>query len=121
VVAENEIVCFLQGLETCVWRPLPPGWTEHRDASSRRTFYMHAESGRKMWMPPNEEEEAAESRDAPIRRTNSAALVVELGKLEPQAKRRRSSELENDGLKTDVKSAKVESAACPEETKIVCE
>ena len=47
-----------EGFATCVWRPMPPGWTQHTDPALQRRFYHHSASGRKSWTRPMEEDEA---------------------------------------------------------------
>ena len=40
------------GLRSCVWTPLPPGWTEHRDARTGRPYYVNGASCVKQWARP---------------------------------------------------------------------
>jgi len=41
-----------EGLRTCVWIPLPEGWSEHRDEKTRRTYYFNPTTGEKSWVRP---------------------------------------------------------------------
>lgn len=41
-----------EGLRSCVWLPLPEGWSEHLDARTARPYYVHAATGEKRWERP---------------------------------------------------------------------
>jgi G3E family GTPase len=43
---------LLEGLRSCVWVPLPEGWTEHADPRSGRPYYVDVGSGAKQWDRP---------------------------------------------------------------------
>ena len=43
---------LLDGLRSCVWTPLPPGWTEHRDARTGRPYYVDGATSAKQWARP---------------------------------------------------------------------
>lgn len=41
-----------EGLRSCVWTPLPEGWTEHHDAHTNRPYYVNSATGAKQWERP---------------------------------------------------------------------
>jgi hypothetical protein len=41
-----------EGFRSCVWSPLPAGWTEHVDARSGRPYYVCPATGSKQWTRP---------------------------------------------------------------------
>lgn len=41
-----------EGLRSCVWVPLPDGWTEHHDPRSGRPYYVDGSTGAKQWDRP---------------------------------------------------------------------
>lgn len=43
---------LVEGLRSCVWVPLPEGWSEHHHASSARPYYVNAATGAKQWERP---------------------------------------------------------------------
>ena len=43
---------LLEGLRSCVWVPLPDGWTEHFDSRTHQPYYVDAVTGRKQWDRP---------------------------------------------------------------------
>lgn len=43
---------LVEGLRSCVWVPLPEGWSEHHDPRANRPYYVHAVSGAKQWQRP---------------------------------------------------------------------
>ena len=48
-----------EGLRSCVWVPLPEGWTEHVDPRTARPYYVDAATGAKSWERPQGEAAAA--------------------------------------------------------------
>ena len=42
-----------EGLRSCVWVPLPDGWSEHFDARSNRPYYVDDSNGKKQWERPD--------------------------------------------------------------------
>ena len=56
------------GFASCVWAPLPAGWSEHVDARSGRPYYVQASSGGKQWSRPAGEAAAGVvASQAPLR------------------------------------------------------
>lgn len=41
-----------EGLRSCVWTPLPEGWTEHHDGHTNRPYYVNSATGTKQWERP---------------------------------------------------------------------
>ena len=41
-----------EGLRTCMWIPLPEGWSEHRDEKTKRTYYFNPLTGENSWVRP---------------------------------------------------------------------
>ena len=42
----------MQGLLACLWRPLPPNWSEYLDKKTTRMYYVNSETGAKSWTRP---------------------------------------------------------------------
>ncbi len=45
---------LVEGFRSCVWVPLPEGWSEHFDPRSGQPYYVDASSGKKQWDRPPE-------------------------------------------------------------------
>ncbi|KAG1667433.1 hypothetical protein FOA52_004850 [Chlamydomonas sp. UWO 241] len=45
---------LIEGFRTCVWVPLPEGWSEFKDAKTGKSYYCNAMSGEKTWVRPND-------------------------------------------------------------------
>lgn len=43
---------LVEGFRSCVWTPLPDGWSEVLDSRTGQPYYVHAESGGKQWDRP---------------------------------------------------------------------
>jgi len=43
---------FVEGFRSCVWVPLPDGWTEYSDARTGQPYYVEESSGKKQWDRP---------------------------------------------------------------------
>jgi len=59
-----------EGFRSCVWTPLPPGWTEHLDARSGRPYFVCPSTGSKQWTRPTSggaAEGGVEVTEAPLR------------------------------------------------------
>ena len=41
-----------EGLRSCVWVPLPEGWSEHHDSHTNRPYYVNSATGAKQWERP---------------------------------------------------------------------
>ncbi|KAG1662674.1 hypothetical protein FOA52_014600 [Chlamydomonas sp. UWO 241] len=45
---------LIEGFRTCVWMPLPEGWSEFKGAKTGKSYYCNAMSGEKTWLRPND-------------------------------------------------------------------
>lgn len=43
-----------EGLRSCVWLPLPEGWSEHVDGRTGTPYYVNAATGAKQWERPDD-------------------------------------------------------------------
>ncbi|PNW72045.1 hypothetical protein CHLRE_16g684650v5 [Chlamydomonas reinhardtii] len=43
---------LIEGFRTCVWVPLPDGWDEFRDTTTKQPFYVNRNTGEKSWTRP---------------------------------------------------------------------
>jgi G3E family GTPase len=41
-----------EGLRSCVWTPLPEGWSEHHDGHTNRPYYVNSATSAKQWERP---------------------------------------------------------------------
>jgi G3E family GTPase len=44
---------LVEGFRSCVWVPLPDGWTEHFDPRTGQPYYVNSATGDKRWDRPN--------------------------------------------------------------------
>lgn len=43
---------LIEGFRTCVWVPLPDGWEEFRDPTTKQPYYVNKATGEKTWTRP---------------------------------------------------------------------
>jgi G3E family GTPase len=43
-----------EGLRSCIWVPLPDGWSEHHDVKTGQPYYVDSATGKKQWDRPPE-------------------------------------------------------------------
>ncbi len=84
-----------EALNSCIWEPVPAGWTEHCNAS--RPFYIHQATGHKQWARPS----AAKLQTACVARHHAPALFdavqpSELPITEPEADSPRAEQLASE-------------------------
>lgn len=62
----------MQGLLSCLWRPLPAGWVEYHDKCSGRPYYVNASTGSKSWVRPVHETAEEQQQDKAVAAANVA-------------------------------------------------